>query len=68
MDVHIMKSDAIESFAKHKEAISLLITAVCEIHSNSTMFGGIESVGFKIKFKQIEKIGKGIIKSLSKID
>lgn len=64
MDIHLLKSEGIESFAKQKEAISLLLTGLAEIHSNSIMFGGLESVGFKIKFKQIDKTGKTIIKLL----
>lgn len=64
MDMHIMKSDDVEEFAKCKEAATLLITSLCEIHSNANMFGGIESTSFKIKWKKINKFGKRIINKL----
>jgi hypothetical protein len=59
-----MKSDAIEEFAKHPEAISLLITGLCELHSNAQMFGGIESTSFKIKWKHLSKMGKRILEQI----
>jgi len=31
------------------------------VHANASMFGGIESTSFKIKFKQISKRGKQIL-------
>lgn len=66
MAIHTMKSaDEAAEFAKRKEAISLLITGLCEIHSNAQMFGGIESTSFKIKWKQIDKIGKRILSALT---
>lgn len=61
MDIHLLKADGLEEFASRPEAISLLITGLCEIHSNAQMFGGIESTSFKIKWKQIDKIGKRIL-------
>jgi hypothetical protein len=41
-----------------KDALTLLITAVAELHSNAEMFGGIESDSFKIKWKKIDKRGR----------
>jgi hypothetical protein len=67
MDVHMMKAAGVEDFCNEmgaKKAISLLITALCEIHANADMFGGINSTSFKIKFKQINKRGKAIINFL----
>jgi len=43
----------------------LLITGLCEIHSNATMFGGIESTSFKIKHKKLNRLGKNIVKELN---
>jgi hypothetical protein len=43
-----------------KDAMTLLITALAEIHANAEMFGGIESTSFKIKWKKIDKIGKAL--------
>lgn len=60
MLIHTMKCDDIDEFIKHREAITLLIAALAEVTSNSQMFGGIDSTSFKIKWKQINKIGKKI--------
>lgn len=43
---------------------SLLLTALAEIHSNASMFGGIESTSFKIKFKKLEKTGNRLCKRM----
>ena len=67
MDIHLLKSDGIEEFAKRPEAISLLLTGLCELHSNAVMFGGIESTGFKIKWKQTNKSGKRILECLERL-
>jgi hypothetical protein len=43
----------------------LLLTGLCELHSNAQMFGGIDSTSFKIKFKQLERLGKKVIERIS---
>jgi len=60
MDIHLLKMDDFDQFFSQPFATTLLITALCEIHSNASMFGGIESTSFKIKWKKINKIGKKI--------
>lgn len=45
-----------------KDACTLYLAALSEIHSNAKMFGGIESQSFKIKWKQLERRGKQICK------
>ena len=62
MDIHLLKSDGVEEFAKNPHAFTLLLTGLAEIHSNAEMFGGLESVGFKIKWKSINQRGKQILK------
>lgn len=47
-----------------KDAVTLLLASLSEVHSNARMFGGIESVSFKSKWKTIEKRGKQICKVL----
>lgn len=37
---------------------TLFITALAEIHSNAKMFGGIDSISFKIKWKQLDRRSK----------
>lgn len=61
MDAHTIKAEGIAEFAAREEAASLLVTALCEIHSNADMFGGIDSTSFKIKWKALEKTGKRVL-------
>lgn len=58
MDAHTIKAYDIEEFLKRKECASLLLTALCEIHSNAMMKDGINSTAFKIKWKRLDRIGK----------
>ena len=62
MDIHLLRSEGVEEFAKRPEAITLLITGLAEIHSNAQMFGGIQSDSFKIKWKRLDKLGCKILK------
>lgn len=64
MICHTMKANDIPNFIKNREAITSLIVALAEVHSNSQLFGGIESTSFKIKWKQLNKIGKHICQGL----
>lgn len=65
MDIHLLKNDGVPEFASRKEAISLLLTGLAELHSNASMFGSTQSINFKIKFKNIEKRGKAILKLIT---
>ncbi len=64
MDVHRLKAADVDEFSKRPQALALLLTGLCELHSNAQMFGGVESTGFKIKFKNIERFGSRIVASL----
>jgi len=64
MDIHLLKSDGVEEFCKRSQAITLLLTGLSEIISNSKMFGGFDSISFKIKYKHIDKMGKRICKKI----
>jgi len=69
MDIHLMKNDDVPIFCAKttlEEACTLLLVSLSELHSNASMFGkeGTKSTSFKIKFKQIEKRGKAICKTL----
>jgi hypothetical protein len=61
MDIHLLKDVGVEEFTSRPEAITLLLTGLCEVHANADMFGGIDSTSFKIKNKQIKKRGKAIL-------
>lgn len=65
MQIHTIKSEDLVEFTKNPLAVSLLITGLCEIHANASMFGGIESTSFKIKWKQIDRRGKHIVSNLA---
>ena len=54
MDIHTLKSDGVEEFAKNLYALTLLLTGLSEVHSNCQMFGGVSSISFKIKHKCIK--------------
>lgn len=45
-----------------KDSITLLFVGLCELHSNAMLFGGFESINFKIKIKQLSQRGKQICK------
>lgn len=47
-----------------KTLLTLLVVALAELHSNSRMFGGIESTSFKIKWKKLQRRGNMILKGL----
>lgn len=64
MDIHTMKSEQLSVFAKSPYAVTLIMTGLAEIHSNAAMFGGIDSVSFKIKWKQIDKRGRQVLEMI----
>lgn len=64
MDIHLLRGGDIDNFCKLPFASTLLITGLCEIHSNAVMFGGIDSTSFKIKWKNIKKFGNRIVDKL----
>ena len=64
MDAHMLKADGIEEFSRKPDAITLLLTALAETHSNAAMFGGTNSDSFKIKCKNLDKRGGAAIRLL----
>lgn len=60
MEIHLLKAAGIPEFIKNPNAIGHLIAGLAELTSNASMFGGIESNGFKMKFKHNEQRGKAI--------
>ena len=61
MDAHTVKGDAINEFIQRPDAASLLLTALAEIHSNAAFKQQLDSDQFKIKLKQLDKIGKKLV-------
>ena len=69
MVFHTIKADEVEDFVKNNSlqtVLTLLVTSLCELHSNASMFGGIESTSFKIKYKQLDKRGNQVLKIINK--
>ena len=67
MDLHTMNAAQVDDLINKlsvEQIVTLLITALAEVHSNAAMFGGIESQSFKMKYKQIERRGRQICKKL----
>jgi len=67
MDIHTMKAKDIDPLLEKlgsRTVTTLLLMALCEIHSNANMFGGIDSPSFKMKWKQIDRRGKAICKKI----
>lgn len=44
-----------------QDAFTLIVTAFAEIHSNASMFGGIDSISFKSKWKKLDRRGKMLV-------
>lgn len=66
MDIHLLKADGVDAFCESPHAITSLIVGLAEVHSNSNLFGGIESTSFKIKNKCLTQRGKQILKIKNK--
>lgn len=66
MDCHLLRPAEACDFALKPHALVLLVTALCELHANASMFGGIESDSFKMKFKRLDRCGSLILSTLSK--
>jgi hypothetical protein len=64
MDAHVIKDADVAEFAARPQACTLLLVALSEIHANAGMFGGIESTSFKMKWKQLDRRGKAVMKLL----
>jgi len=63
MVLHTATAEEIQAMNLTKSDLyTLLITALAEIHSNANMFGGIESVSFKSKWKKLDRRGNMILK------
>jgi hypothetical protein len=66
MVIHTATADVIQQMCKvwsDRDAMTLLVAALAEIHSNARLFGGIESVSFKSKWKNWDRRGKQIVKT-----
>lgn len=60
---HLTKAKDFENLLDEEHIEILLFSALAELHSNALMFGGFQSDSFKIKFKNLEKLGQRILDS-----
>lgn len=62
MALHVDTAETIKSYNWNiQTAFTLLVTAFAEIHSNADMFGGIDSLSFKMKYKKLDQRGKMLL-------
>lgn len=66
MDAHLLKDEGVSDFCASPLAATLLLTALSEIHANAAMFGGLDSISFKMKYKQLSRRGKAIVANLQR--
>lgn len=58
MALHVATSQEIEQLLHEwtiEDSMTLIVAACSEIHANAMMFGGLDSVSFKMKFKHLER-------------
>lgn len=65
MDMHLLKGEGVEEFSRRPQAIALLLTGLSEVHANASMFGGTASTSFKMKWKNLDKRGRAIVKAIA---
>lgn len=68
MEIHTIKDVDVPEFAARPQAIALILAGLSEIHANASMFGGVDSTSFKIKYKQIDKRGRAVLRALGELD
>lgn len=66
MECHLLRPDGAIDFARRPHALALLATALCELHANASLFGGVCSDGFKIKFKRLDRCGSLVLDDFSR--
>lgn len=66
MVIHTASSEEIEGKLRDEwnceDSISLLLTAIAEVHANATIFGGTDTISFKSKLKTVDRRGRQICK------
>lgn len=61
---HQLRPADAAAFSENPNALILIVTALCELHANASMFGGMASDSFKIKYKRLDRCGSIIINQL----
>ncbi len=60
MWMHTCSSDEVHAAVLHRHDLVRIqiLVALAEIHANATMFGGVQTTSFKIKYKHVAKRSK----------
>lgn len=65
MDMHLHTCKAVNLLQvdlTQQDYFTLLVTAFAEIHANAQLFGGIDSISFKMKWKKLNQRGKALLR------
>ncbi|MCY9861432.1 hypothetical protein OTK49_02725 [Vibrio coralliirubri] len=68
MEIHLARAIDASRIASRKYWSTQLLSGLAAVHSNAGMFGGTESTSFKIKLKNLNKMGKRILQIKNKIN
>jgi hypothetical protein len=69
MRLHTMAASELDELSSLREEgvllwPTLLLTALCELHDNAAMFGGVQTTNFKAKLSQVDRRGKALCKRM----
>lgn len=71
MAIHADTSEQIkeklEARWTRREAVTLLLTALAEVHANAAMFGGTATGSFKAKWKRVAQRGRQILRHYNQL-
>lgn len=67
MFFHLARSKDLEQLNVTPQFWTLLLVTLCELHANASLFGGLNSESFKIKYKRYCSLVKKMTKGLNKI-
>lgn len=64
---HTVKAEQLDenlksAYMSKSHLFTLLFVSLAELHANADMFGGTDSISFKMKYKQLDKRGKQLLK------
>lgn len=66
MLVHRVRSHNFEEFLKTPNVITHIVVGLAEMNANASMFGGITSDSYKMKYKNWSKFSKRILETKNK--
>lgn len=64
MTLHTLSAEGVPTFARHPQALALLVAAVASVQANAEDFGGFESSSYKAKLKHLDRRGRALLRCL----